>query len=767
MSKEHEAYEIVEGQFDDASLATGLLTQEDDEYSSTDEHLARMELPPVEDSSTSAKPTDGILKASQKKSPLDMAKSFLGLYVVQLRWDTQKSAYRQFGEEFLRQYSHWYHESQNIKKAEALSAYKPGACQVNTDFLQPCDRVREGTAYQSLLATADAKCNEWSLERGAMHLKVRRMNNDAAKEAFIELVAHSMWRMARILLSTILSEEYDAHNLVADMLILHHQAVLKKLCSLEEFIRLYKKINKCGRDIEDPDVMFARRFGIATESDASITNKDNQTPASPNDDAITHDIHNVPPTTAHKNTTLPSTNLFGDDEKSPTEQSTTPTPSSLEELHKIYRQKIAMLIAAASDSQNLKKMTESSTKFADLGKWGEDLIEKEGGIYSAVASKITDTGDDEKPPASPKTPTKTPTNCLASPKLIYDQYSRRYRFTREETCEESMEWLNGLDDTMKKQLCKDDCIINSIRSRLFQLPGESTAVIPPAPTAASLAAKPPVGNAPATLLNKAGAPQGPPDSLNSIPCHKIEKVCETLRKHCVHIFNTCVVVFERQCSTNKIIENISASEKELTKTESAAKATAVAWKNTPLQESRAVHQLVTDASQKAAKEGLRKTNNNVDAVQAELVSLRKEVKKLRRENNKRQRIESTDGAPAEKEPGGLDEGARKRNPYSTSTATNPNSSTVSPKKKQQKNNKKKKGVHLDERKQKHRETPLGGNQRGGQNSAPPVTQESSLADDVLLEHAGRGRGKGKGRFPNKSWKRGRDSDPGNGRGRAP
>ena len=281
MSNEHEPYDIVDGQFDDASLATGLLTQEDDEYLSTDEQIAKMTLPPVEDTSTSVKPTDSILKAKKKLSPLDRAKQFFGLFVDGLRWDTQKTAYRQFGEEYLRQYSQWYHESQNMKTAEALSAYRPGSCKVNTDFLQPCDRVREGTAYQSLLATADAKCDEWSLERGAMHLKVRRMNNDAAKEALIELVAHSMWRMARILLSTILSEEYDAHNLVADMLILHHQAVLKKLCSLEEFIRLYKKINKCGRDIEDPDVMFARRFGIATESDASITNKDNQTPASP------------------------------------------------------------------------------------------------------------------------------------------------------------------------------------------------------------------------------------------------------------------------------------------------------------------------------------------------------------------------------------------------------------------------------------------------------------------------------------------------------
>eukprot|EP00956_Cyclotella_meneghiniana_P042144 scaffold248379_cov34-Cyclotella_meneghiniana.AAC.1 len=255
MSNEHEPYEIAEGQFDDASLATGLPTQEDDEYSSADEHLAKMVLPPVEDTSTSVKPTDSILKAKKKSSPLDRAKQFFGLFVEGLRWDTQKTAYRQFGEEYLRQYSQWYHESQNMKTAEALSAYRPGSCKVNTDFLQPCDRVREGTAYQFLLAVADAKCNEWSLERGSMHLKVRRMNNDAKREIFIELAARSMWRMARILLSTILSVEYGAHNLVADMLTLHNAEVLKEMCSLEEFITLYRKINKCDREVEDPDVI--------------------------------------------------------------------------------------------------------------------------------------------------------------------------------------------------------------------------------------------------------------------------------------------------------------------------------------------------------------------------------------------------------------------------------------------------------------------------------------------------------------------------------
>ena len=98
------------------------------------------------------------------------------------------------------------------------------------------------------------------------------------------------------------------------------------------------------------------------------------------------------------------------------------------------------------------------------------------------------------------------------------------------------------------------------------------------------------------------------------------------------------MVFKRQCSTNKIIENISASEKELEKTESAEKTSAVTWKNKSLPEVRVVNELIGDAAQKATKEGLRKTNNNIDTLQAEVTSLKKELKKLRREN-KRQRTE--------------------------------------------------------------------------------------------------------------------------------
>ena len=104
-----------------------------------------------------------------------------------------------------------------------------------------------------------------------------------------------------------------------------------------------------------------------------------------------------------------------------------------------------------------------------LGEWGQDLIEKERGIYSAAAAKLIDDEAELKMPATPSRNMKPPTNRLASPRLIYDHYSKKYRFTRDETCTESEECLKKLDESMKKQLCKDECLINSIRSRLFKL----------------------------------------------------------------------------------------------------------------------------------------------------------------------------------------------------------------------------------------------------------------------------------------------------------
>ena len=105
--------------------------------------------------------------------------------------------------------------------------------------------------------------------------------------------------------------------------------------------------------------MYARRFDSAPDPSVGITIQEDQPPASPKNDA-THDVNAIPPTTTRKDNDFPSANLFGDDDKHSEEL--TAMPTSLEELHKLYRQKMAMLFAVASDSQNLKKVVDSNTR---------------------------------------------------------------------------------------------------------------------------------------------------------------------------------------------------------------------------------------------------------------------------------------------------------------------------------------------------------------------------------------------------------------------
>ena len=56
--------------------------------------------------------------------------------------------------------------------------------------------------------------------------------------------------------------------------------------------------------------------------------------------------------------------------------------------------------------------------------------------------------------------------------------------------------------------------------------------------------------------------EGPPSDLDSIPLEKIVKIC-TLGLHCERMFNKSICVFKKQRGINKIIQNMSASEKEL------------------------------------------------------------------------------------------------------------------------------------------------------------------------------------------------------------
>ena len=99
--------------------------------------------------------------------------------------------------------------------------------------------------------------------------------------------------MASILLSAIKGIGYGPHNLVADMLLLGHDAVLKECCGLEEFITSYKRKHKINHNVEDSNIMYARLFGSATNHDGGATIQED-TPKSPILKDATRDINEIP-----------------------------------------------------------------------------------------------------------------------------------------------------------------------------------------------------------------------------------------------------------------------------------------------------------------------------------------------------------------------------------------------------------------------------------------------------------------------------------------
>eukprot|EP00956_Cyclotella_meneghiniana_P031558 scaffold83164_cov31-Cyclotella_meneghiniana.AAC.1 len=249
-------------------------------------------------------------------TPLETAELGLERLVLKLQWTNQITAYRELGKEFLNQYSTWYYECQSIESAEALGAYQPSACRVKSKFLQPIERAKEGTAYQSLRARADAK--------------------------------------------------------------FYHHKVLRELCDLEEFVSIYKRIHKCGRDAEDPDVMYVRRFGTAEESDG-IAPPAEHTNTSPIQASAVQNVNENPPMSVETSKmSTPIAKLFEE-----------PSELTIEAINKHWQDKVAFLLALGlPESKNIQQVVEISKQLQHMSTFGQQLISQVGGVSSTIASKL-------------------------------------------------------------------------------------------------------------------------------------------------------------------------------------------------------------------------------------------------------------------------------------------------------------------------------------------------------------------------------------------
>ena len=689
------------------------------------------------------------------KTSLETAELGLERLVLKLQWTNQITAYRELGKEFLNQYSTWYNECQSIESAEALGAYQPSACRVKSKFLQPIERAKEGTAYQSLRARADAKCKEWSLERGAFHLEMRHINNDERRLQLLEHAAVSIWRMARILLASIKAMEYNPHNLVADMLLVYHNRVLRELCDLEEFVSIYKSIHKCGRDAEDPDVMYVRRFGTAEESDGNAPPTEH-TNTSPIQASAVQNVNENPPMSVETSKmSTPIAKLFEE-----------PSELTIEAINKHWQDKVAFLLALGlPESKNIQQVVEISKQLQDMSTFGQQLISQVGGISSAIASKLA---ADMNPNANEGSAEKgKEKKSIPPPKLIWNSYKKEYQFTRDETAAESEALRRTLDVSMRKTLCRNHCLINSIRPANYAL---SSDTLPPVVTAEKIGAPP--GTAPPHFPthhpNK--QPSIPPKRLKDFPLEQMGAITDTLASHVNRIFYECVRMFKTKCRDIEISENIAISESELRKTKAASEAAGVKFRqendpNAPL-----MHESLNKKIQAKTKEQQRKNDNKMDGIKRqfsqECSSLRNELKQ---ERAKRQKLE---GEMAKlKAQGGPSDGARQTNttaslepplvPQRSTTLRTPKESP----KLNRKNRRKQQHQIYKERFTKSGEIPPGG--QGGDLDLIELQQPSGHVVDETREKGGkgRGRGRGKGGSVNLSYVRGRDSNQGRGRGK--
>eukprot|EP00956_Cyclotella_meneghiniana_P032800 scaffold91562_cov49-Cyclotella_meneghiniana.AAC.4 len=629
--------------------------------------------------------------------------------------------------------------------------YLPNACRVKSKFLQPIERAKEGTAYQSLRARADAKCKEWSLERGAFHLEMRNINNDERRLQLLEHAATSIWRMARILLASIQAMVYDPHNLVADMLLVAHDRVLRELCDLEEFVSIYKRVHKCGREAEDPNVMYVRRFGTADESD------DNAPPTvdtntSPITASAVQNVNENPPASVETTTKVtPVAKLFDE-----------PNELTVEALNKHWQDKVALLLAAGlPDSRNIQQMVQSSKQLQDLSTFGQQLISQVGGFTSSIASEVAK----EVRPSTNMKSKEGVSKSSTPPKLIWNSYKREFLFTREETAEESEVLRQTLDvSMMRKVLCKNHCLINSIRPANFALPSDN---LPPVTTTANV----PPGSDPPQFHARHQSQQPPVLSkrLRDIPLEQFKSITETLTNHVNKIFYECVRMFKTTSRDIKISEYIASSENELRKSKAAGEAAGVKFRQEKSPNSPLLHESMNKKIQTKAKEQQRKTDNKMDGLKRQFTqecsSLRNELKQ---ERAKRQKLEN-DMAQL-KAQGGPSDGAHQTNTTTTlEQALVPQRSTTlrTPKESPKLSRKKRRKQQYQNHKEKFsksRGTPPGG--QGGDLHLSELNQPTGVltVEEANQDGRGRGRGRGRGGSVNMSYVREQDSNQGRGRG---
>ena len=223
--------------------------------------------------------------------PTDAAKDIIASFVASLQHAPAQEAFVQIGNEFVLKWAQYYNDSKSIIRLSANHALISKSYAVSFPFQVP-KRLENDPDFMGILNVARDDAAKAMNTNHHNYIKAVTAVNKSLKVELLEFIARSLPVMSKIVLITHNAAEYGPHNLVADTFALSQREILSHFTTLEIFMGMYKRENKCGRAPEDAKALLDRLTPSAravvekdvNESDAEIPpNPETNTPIVPID----------------------------------------------------------------------------------------------------------------------------------------------------------------------------------------------------------------------------------------------------------------------------------------------------------------------------------------------------------------------------------------------------------------------------------------------------------------------------------------------------
>jgi hypothetical protein len=392
-------------------------------------------------------------------SPKEAAANHMEAFLQTLRHFNQQHAYRDHALKFITSYGDYYCESKKIAKGQSEGeSYCPPNCMVKLPF-QPIVGVKGDTAYQSLANELAASTKETKLSLGKFYLHGLIINNGQRKKELLKVLSAAVAHIAEMSLAQFELEAYGKHNLVADFLLIHHEAFLATKTPLMSFCNNYKKTNNCGHPPESASALYELRFGraaayppqnstAATPSPTGVTPADSSTIANqlPSVEAIAA----APAGAAATTTTAASAS------------SATASPERIiGENGTVYRKELSSVTAPANGSRSTAIPTPTPTLHGTAFSTAAQLIANSMTGPSPAINHVS-----QQTPASAST--KEPVYMIAAPYPGGTLYQSRPYDPAEtqELCDlaDKASRVAKLE-TQRKFVCNQTVLIDSIRPK--------------------------------------------------------------------------------------------------------------------------------------------------------------------------------------------------------------------------------------------------------------------------------------------------------------